>query len=82
METKIDHNHNQRGNQPQVDRLPCDVIFTLADPVDHTEDAPEAPSNILLLDAGDPDQPPHCPQPKGSGSVLIPALSSHYDYTL
>ena len=82
METRSDHNHNQRGNHLEVDRLPRDVIFTLADPVDHPADAPEAPSNILLPDADHIDQPPHHPQPKGSGPVLIPTVNSHKRYTL
>ena len=81
METRSDHNHNQRANHPGVDRLPDDVIFTLADHGDHLPDAPEAQSNILLLDADHIDQPPHYPHPKGSGPVLIPTVNSHKSYT-
>jgi hypothetical protein len=29
METRTDHNHNQRDNHREVDRLPCGVIFSI-----------------------------------------------------
>jgi len=33
METRIDHNHNQRDNHTEVDRLPDDAIFSITTPM-------------------------------------------------
>jgi len=33
METRSNHNHNQRDNHPRVDRTPDDAIFSITTPI-------------------------------------------------
>ena len=78
METRSNHNHNQRGNHLEVDRLPYDAIFSKTGPItggaQRLDLVPLTPGNKLLLDAGHPEEPAYHPQPKGCRLVLIPTV--------
>ena len=78
METRRDHNHNQRHNHPEVDRLPNGAIFSKTGPINGAMQrlyvVPLSAGNELLLYAGHPEEPAHHPQPKGCRLVLIPTV--------
>jgi hypothetical protein len=76
METRRDHNHNQREYHPQVDRLPDGVIFSITTPItgeaQRLDLVPLTPGNKLLLDLR---QQPAChPLPKRGRAMLIPTV--------
>jgi hypothetical protein len=76
METRSNHNHNQRGYNLEVDRTPYDVIFSITTPVTGAVQRLHVvvlgSGNELLLYPG--QHPTHCPQPKGCRSVLTPTV--------
>ena len=86
METRLHHNHNQAEYHTEVDRLPCDAIFSITTSmmaaVPRLDLVPLSAGNNLLLYAGHPEEPAHDPQPKGRRAMLmlIPTASGHIRY--
>ena len=86
METRRDHNHNQRDNHPEVDRIPDDVIFSAM--LSRSTVVPEStptvfnhrPASVNGAIPGHP-QPTDQPQIPRRRSWFIPTVNSHNDCT-
>ena len=81
METRSNHNHNQRDNHLEVDRLPNGVIFSTTRSTPAINGRPQrldlvplGAGNNLLLYAGHVEEPAYHPQPKGGRAMLIPTV--------